>query len=602
MKKRGLVFFSACMLLLSTMSYAKPVDKKTAFKVLEQFSRIEFAGKSNAPQVTSMTSYKEIKSNDVVLMHIFYSENGFAIVSADDRVLPILGYSNEGTYTSESKNPTFAWWINGYKQQVEEAVKSKAPRSNEVAEAWERYLNPSTSPSKSTNEQVLPMLSTNWDQGAGYNDSCPSHPAALEANKRCYTGCVATAMAQVMRFYKYPAQGVGSHTYNHPAFGALSANFGATTYDWNAMTLTANTPASIAVISQLMFHCGVSVDMGYTPFSSGTQTTYTIDALFNYFKYRRFLDAKYKSQMTDLEWHDLLKFNLKSGYPMLYSGHDASSQNLGGHAWVCDGFNDASGNYYHMNWGWGGSFNGNFLVTALAPGGSTGQQQGDFINGQYLITNIVPDTDQYPLCNGTKTYKASFGTIEDGSGSWNYKDNTDCRWLIAPDSCNYIKLSFSYFDTETDNDVLTIYDGESTSSPVLRTMSGNLSGTNFPTPIFSTSGKMLLVFKSNGSVVKNGWKVSWARQYTGINEEENSPIFNMYPNPTNDKVTVEFASQSDATREVVVLDPSGRVVRAETPSMNSDKIEVSLGGLTSGIYFIQVKEGSAISVKKIMKM
>ena len=196
---------------------------------------------------------------------------------------------------------------------------------------------------------VGPLLVTTWDQIAPYNALCPSDPNARpDCNGRVLTGCVATAMAQIMKYHEHPPQGVGSHSYTHSTYGTLSANFGDATYQWSNMppALTAESSSDVAT---LMYHCGVAVEMDYG--AEGSSPTKDVpNALSTYFGYDQSIKHIYQSNYKSDDWYTILRTELDAGRPIYYSGDNG----VDGHAWVCDGYN--SENHFHFNWGWGGDY------------------------------------------------------------------------------------------------------------------------------------------------------------------------------------------------------------------------------------------------------
>ncbi len=199
--------------------------------------------------------------------------------------------------------------------------------------------------------------------------------------ERTYAGCVATAMAQVMFYYKYPLQGTGSHSYNDYPYGYQSANFGNTTYSWNSMEnqiMGYNNPA----IAELLYHCGVSVNMNYGPDGSSASSSYVVSALINYFNYSPSIDLVHRDSYTDSEWKNILIENLDNKIPLYYDGYDEDQ--WVGHAFVCDGYQNED--YFHFNWGWSGYYNGYFYLDNLNVGGS------NFSSWQGAIIYIYPAT------------------------------------------------------------------------------------------------------------------------------------------------------------------------------------------------------------------
>ncbi|MCD4790068.1 MAG: C10 family peptidase, partial [Bacteroidales bacterium] len=221
---------------------------------------------------------------------------------------------------------------------------------------------------------------TTWNQNWPYNELCPADGGGPGGH--AYAGCVATAMAQVMKYWSNPIQGTGSHDYTHYIYGNLFADFGATTYDW------ANMPHSISSsntpIATLMYHCGVAVEMSYGASGSGANLDGyhgACNALKNYFKFdlSAYHDSKYKYE--DSTWQNMLRNELDNGRPMLYSGMGVWT----GHAWNLDGYEAVGELYhYHMNWGWGGSYNGYYYLDDLTPGSH------NYFTGQEAIFNLYP--------------------------------------------------------------------------------------------------------------------------------------------------------------------------------------------------------------------
>jgi len=208
------------------------------------------------------------------------------------------------------------------------------------------------------------------------------------AGGHAFGGCVATAMAQIMKYHAYPTQGIGSRTYSDPvnrnyysdipgsAYGTQSADFGNTVYNWAAMPNAIS--GSNYEIARLIYHCGVSVDMNFGPEGSSGSTSTASDSLKKYFKYDDSVSFFSKSGYTDATWISMLRADLDAGRPILYSGSGTG----GGHAFVCDGYQAT--NHFHFNWGWGGYLDGYFYLTALTPEGR------NYTNDQDAVLNILP--------------------------------------------------------------------------------------------------------------------------------------------------------------------------------------------------------------------
>lgn len=310
-------------------------------------------------------------------------EGGFVIVSADDRVQPILGYSEESSFDVTNMPPNLRDWLMGYEEQIHYAIDENIKPTEEVVAEWSTLLEGGALAPKSTTA-VNPLLTTQWDQSPYYNQLCPSYLFGVGHTK---TGCVATAMAQVMKYWNYPLQGRGYHSYNCD-YGTLSANFANTTYDWvhmpNQLTSSSST-TQVNAVATLMYHCGVSVDMDYGIFSSGAITGNVASSLVSYFRYDN--GAHFVSKegnYSENGWISLLKTELNAGRPMIYRGEGS-----GGHCFVCDGYNNS--NYFHFNWGWGGNDNGYYSINDLTP-----SILNDFTSNQGAVIGIQPSTSTAP--------------------------------------------------------------------------------------------------------------------------------------------------------------------------------------------------------------
>lgn len=500
MKKFMLLVFllPACLVNI----FSQTVSVAEAEKVARNFyyERISQNEKINYDDIRIVNSIA-VGEPELPLYFIFnMSPGGFILVSACRNTVPVPAYSLEGSYTGTNQPPQFKAWVEQYLKQIIFAINNRTSPFPEAITEWNRLLSDDSielQPLKGGKE-ILPMLISNWDQGQFYNQLCPVDPAGPAGH--CYTGCVATAMGQICYFFRWPDMGIGSYSYIHPDYGTISANFADTRYGWNAMTN--GVQQQNEEVAELLYHLGVSVDMDYGPDGSGMWNHKAAYSLRTYFKYSPQTQYLYRDS-TNLDWDSVIIAHLDRGIPMYYAGW--SVPNVNGHAFVCDGYQTTE--YFHFNWGWNGSYNGYFYLEELVPGGS------NFNLAQELIINCYPDTIGYiypAFCTGQDTTLALNGTIEDGSGPTDgYKDNANCSWLISPqtfeDSVTSIIINFNKFDTEQDHDFLTVYDGETTASPVL----GQFSGSTLPAVINSTGNKVLINFQSDGNNSAPGWFISY---------------------------------------------------------------------------------------------
>ncbi|MBQ6277270.1 MAG: C10 family peptidase [Bacteroidales bacterium] len=383
------LFFAAIVLLIFALpALAKHVDVETAKAVARTFWS-QNLGKQTRATFSDVTSQTEFTN-----FYIINADGGFVIVSADDIAHPILGYSNEGNFDPQNIPVNMRGWLLGYENEIGWGISNNVTSSEKIAAEWEKLSRGQGIPQKRS-RSVNPLIQTRWNQNAPYSNFCPG-----------FTGCVATAMAQIMKYWSYPARGIGSHTY-HPTLvtvGDLSADFENTNYDWDNM-LNIYTPSATQeqqdAVATLMFHCGVAVEMIYgLPSGSGAQTiSYGLDepcaenALKNFFGYKTTIQGLIRNDYTDTNWINILKAELDAGRPILYSGYDPE---VDGHAFVCDGY-DAN-EYFHFNFGWGSLEDGYYLIDAVTLG------TADYSYDQEAVIGIEPDASAFdflvvtPVC------------------------------------------------------------------------------------------------------------------------------------------------------------------------------------------------------------
>lgn len=298
------------------------------------------------------------------------ARDGYVVVAGDDAVAtPVLGYSENGTFDYEKIPENMRYWLDEYQRQIE-YLQEKGVESSSVAP-------------KEWTTSVAPLLGEiKWGQDAPYNLMCPT----LSNGNKAAAGCVATAMAQIMYYWRWPEVGVGSNSYEweyNKTKTILSADFSKSTYQWDLILPTYNNESSVEsqqAVAKLMSDVGISVNMSYNT-SSGANSIVARKALVNYFKYQARMD--YRTNYLSNEWEQLLKNELDAGRPIYYSGHNSYHS---GHAFVCDGYN--KNGYFHFNWGWTGTCDGYFLLTSLSP--TQVEEEGYTIN-QTIITNIYPN-------------------------------------------------------------------------------------------------------------------------------------------------------------------------------------------------------------------
>ncbi|MCK9617945.1 MAG: C10 family peptidase [Lentimicrobiaceae bacterium] len=500
MKNKSLLLFICFFLFGITSSYAWKVEQKDAERVAQNFYyevHNQYYGSISYDNIHFSDVYIQKKDGDAAFYIFSIEPKGFIIVSAEDVLTPILGYSTESNFSMENAN--FKSFMSTYTEQVAFARSQSLVADEKTQSAWNHLLTTQVANLTAIDgaRDVSPLVLMTWDQVYPYNAMCPEDAAGTGGH--ALTGCVATAMSMIMYYYRYPLQGQGSHSYNNPPYGVLTANYGETFYKWDAMLNSTNGTSgnSILPVAEIMFHNGVAVDMDYGVDGSGAYSTYVPPALINYFKYSSLTQYLNKMSYTPTAWENMIQQSINEKKPLYYSGITSEGE---GHAFVLDGYQITTpSNLYHFNWGWSGSDNGYFTL----------QDVHGFNLSQGMVKNFVPGQD-YPYGCGTTTLTSTSGSFEDGSGPLsNYEDNKNCSWLIAPpDSIRYFNLNFTSMDIAA-GDTVKIYDGSDANAPLL----GAYSGTTLPAIITSTGDKVFVNFITNNNTGSQGFIIEYTPVY-----------------------------------------------------------------------------------------
>ena len=431
MKLNKVLLLAAAVLMLGT-AVAAPVNPKRAARVAQNFYASLSGVKGNAT-LTATPAEWQYKG-----IYLFAdSEGGFVLVAADDAVRPILGYSTTGTLDPDTLPPALQQWLHAYQQEIDAVANSQFSNLNSQFPEWYALEN-NLMPKDGDTTGVAPLLTTYWDQTYPYNGYCPGGSA---------TGCAATAQAQVMNFWQYPAFGMGSHSYTHASYGEQKADFGHTLYDWANMPARANYNSPMEqkeAVATLMYHCGVSLEMQYDPSGSaaaglaGIEGIPSIDnSLKDYFGYSAEMRVVHREFYTKDQWRDMLIAELDLGHPIVYTG----SGDAGGHGFVCDGY-DSRG-YMHFNFGWSGRGDGFFPVDSISPGvgGVGGNGTYTFNDNNAALLGLVPD---YRM----RVSDTLFSISRDGGEDtllFCINDTVDAPWSMTCDA-DWVLFVENHFD------------------------------------------------------------------------------------------------------------------------------------------------------------
>lgn len=608
MKKTVLTVIALAAIILGLN--AAPVDRETTRKVAANFWNTyrPLDVKSVAATDLQLLPYAEMP-----MLHIFANgDQGFIIVSADDRVIPVPAYSFDSPFPTEL-HPSLRYWLTNYNEQISEAVERDLPSTSK--EAWQSLLTATPPDTPKLLTSIPTMLTTKWNQSEPYNRYCP-YDTVEHAN--AVVGCVATAMAQLMKYWNHPSCGTGNHTYYADAnagyasyaYGNLTADFANTTYIWQNMPdmlSMLSRSDEIAAVGILSYHCGVAVEMKYSPEASGA---YTVDygnpdmacsetALKNYFRYDRSLHGEQRYYFNDSVWCNMIDTDLVYGRPILYTGHD----NSGGHAFVLDGA-DANGRY-HFNFGWGGYGDGFYTINNIAPGGggAGGNSTYTFNHGQTAIFGVKPIPQYFDTVE-------IYDTICTSDLSYNFYEYT----LPATEGTKTVThLETVYIihlgKGKTRSAYLDPNGGEGTTATVSFC---NARGLILPECPFTNEGMVFrgwcLNIDGTGILYQPGDTIPirtsrfvyaiWGNSGTEGIETTMEDSIEVWPKIASETLNLNLSNDSEAS--ITVIDSYGRVV-IERRTIGG-KAKISLESLPTGAYTVLVLTADGRYNTRIIKL
>ena len=388
------LFLSLCLIVAMIGNLlAGPVDQQKAQKVGAKFLSTTAVNQKNADiQLNLISTAAKRDAADYYVFNVSNGE-GFVIVAADDRVKPILAYSTTGQFDPQNVSEGLQFTLDGFRDEIQYVREHNLSATPDIVAEWNAVTKTGgLNRSGQTRAVVEPLCQTLWNQNFPWNSQCPEDPEGNGGH--VYAGCVATAMGQVMKFWEWPAQGVGSHSYNPQGYAQQSANFGETEYHFELMPNvldSTSTEEEYFETAQFLHHLGISVDMQYSGSGSGAYSDNVPPALRNYFLYNcddHVSNYNFIPGMgySNEQWAQMLKNGgLDEQIPLYYSGSDDNFQ--GGHAFVCDGYDE--NDYFHFNWGWSGRDNAWCPIGAL----NTTRYAFNMMNG--FTGHIIPQGSEY---------------------------------------------------------------------------------------------------------------------------------------------------------------------------------------------------------------
>lgn len=592
MKKSILII---CLTVCSSVVFAHPVSNAIAQKVAKHFMMEKMNTKNLSLHLNATYG-----STQQPALYVFDVNNraGFVIVSADDVIIPILAYSIHYAFSKNSGalSPEVNYWIKGYTDQIESVIKNKIKPGKEIAQKWASLLNGALDGNTAgRGTSVSPLLTTRWDQLPLYNKYCPGNAP---------TGCVATAMAQIMKYWGNPLKGTGSNSYNSSTLGGtLSADFGNTTYNWSNMPDAINNNSSISSINDiatLMFQCGVAVNMDYNINGSGAQVISPYpgypsaeNALITYFGYSSLTHGEIRANYDDETWIALLKKEIDNNRPILYAGFGQE----GGHAFDFDGYDND--NKFHINWGWSGYGNGYYTVDHLEPTfNGTGGGVGNFNTNQQALIGIesgklkLQIDGPYNVSAPTIFFNTPYSISAQIKNAGNLNFNGGHIIIIAIDTAqpsNQITLTTQKVHITAEADYTFKFSTEGL--------------TKLPPATY----RLIYKYENPGSTaqitIQDGTAVNGSQFLTitypkGISETSKSNKIVYFPNPANNDIHIFWNNGGESMKSIRMLNAQGaEVYRWENRTSNNLKIPLSQ--YANGLYFLIFDTNNGLISKKI---
>lgn len=347
------------------------------------------------------TYMKDITIDDVVLVHqidnptlgipacYFFNiaDQGWIIMAANTTTEPVIGFSDICALDPERLPDNMMWYVNSYVEMVIDQQILDNEKGMDDIDEWTDLFNHNLK--GNTKDAQVVLMFESWDQGDPYDPSYNLYCPKVD-NLYSYTGCVATAIAQICHYYKFPVNPRGRTSYNWNG-QTLGMKFDTVFFNYSQMPNRlsgSSTMAQKRAVAQLNYALGVAVHMGYSPEGSGAYSAQVPSAMNNYFKYKRG-KMTYRANVTTDEYMALIRGELEKRRPVYMGGASSTGgdgRDAAGHAWLCAGYMSESDSRYFMNWGWGGSANGFFNLRS----NNMPAQGYNFNQNQECITGIIP--------------------------------------------------------------------------------------------------------------------------------------------------------------------------------------------------------------------
>lgn len=384
MKKHPFLLLVCLLALAVSAVQASPIPSRTAQAIAKQYL-VQALGITSNPTLSLCRTLCDADGTPALYIYNIGDE-GFMLVSAETLTDPVLGYSFGAVYDTVHQADGFRQMLSGYATAI--GAMRQAVASGETVSPSPRTLAERAALAGADNgiyaanaaKDVDMLVETQWGQGDGYNEDCPAYSGSYDGH--AVVGCVALAMAQVIRYHQYPAVGFGTNSYVHDVYGTLAVNYDSADYNYSLMPTTVSWGVGEnerEAVSRLCYHCGVGVNMNYQSATntdgSGAQTEDVVNALHHFGYFGAYYASRSSSAALQSTFDSLVLNDLRRGLPVICSGRNSEY----GHAFVCDGYRSST-NRYHFNWGWDGWQDGYYAMDDM----------NGFSNAQGAVLNIRP--------------------------------------------------------------------------------------------------------------------------------------------------------------------------------------------------------------------
>ena len=465
-----------CLMVMNT-TWANPISEKQASAIATNFMASKSMSSTSLKMAHKALMYENTSSPGDAAYYVFNASNGgFVIVAGDDRAPVVLGYSDTGSFDEQDAPVAMKGLLKGYAAQIE-ALDQGAKSMTQLR----------------SNAPISPLMASTWSQKAPFNMLTP-----VINGSHSPVGCAATAMAQVMYYWKWPvAPTIAIPAYTTSSLGINMPELPIINFDWDAMLdsylYSDSTTVEGLAAATLSKYCGQAIEMNYQEGTAGATTTRTPWVLSTYFGYKASVRSLSRDNYTSQEWADIIYTELAERRPVIYSG----SKKTGGHAFICDGY-DGNG-LFHINWGWNGQSNGYFLLNVLNPDiQGTGSASGayGYILTQAIIVGIEPGegTNEFALTTFNAVLESA--TTTRSGTNYSFRATVSARFRNMTSQIMMVSYGWGLYQGTTFKSLL--YNTYSTSlrpgyyvslnSKVLSFGSGITSGTYRIVPIYSEYG------------------------------------------------------------------------------------------------------------------